>query len=387
MSHHIYLDFAASTPIDMTVRNAMQMILSAPEMVGNAASNHYFGHIANQCIEQARHQVATLINADQREIYWMSGATEANNFVLKGVAAHSLLKKKKIITSSIEHNCILNPLKWLKKMGVEVICVDPEPNGVVPIEQVIQHLDDETILVSLMHVNNETGVIQDIAKLGHQLKQHRALFHVDAAQSAGKIPIDVVKLDVDLMSFSAHKVYGPKGIGALYIRTGCEKQIEPLIHGGGHEGHLRSGTLPTHQCVGMGAAFAQAEQNLKMNQDKIQALSDKLISALYALDDVTINGAREQAVPNIVNVCFKGVEGEALMNELSMLAMSFGSACTADNIEPSHVLSAMGVSIADISRSIRISLGQTTTEEEIDIAINQINQAIAKLRKRRSFWR
>lgn len=386
MNNPIYLDYASSTPVAPQVAKAMSEVMSSSNAFGNPASQHFFGHVASELIEDARTHVADLLNADQREIYWVSGASEANNTVLKGVVAQSGLKKPKIITSSIEHAAVLSPCRTLANRDVEVVFIDPEPSGSVDINKIQAAVDDNTVLVSLMQVNNETGVIQDIETLAERLSKNEVLVHVDAAQGAGKLPLDLSVTPIDFVSLSAHKLYGPKGIGALYVRSGQEKSITALIEGGGHEGNLRSGTVATHQCVGMGEAFRLAGLNLEQNQKRITELSDRLLDGLLALDGVHVHGDRQHCMPNILNFSFDGVDGESLMTELNHLAVSFGSACTAENVEPSHVLAAMGYSRDEISRSMRFSIGSVTTREEINLAIKHVDDALTRLRKRASLW-
>jgi len=387
MSQPIYLDYAATTPVDPRVKEKMIHYLSLDGEFGNAASrSHAYGWTAEQAVEEARNNVAALVNANPKEIVWTSGATESDNLAIKGVAHFYQKKGKHIITSKTEHKAVLDTCRQLEREGFEVTYMDPEANGLIDMTKLEQAIRDDTILVSIMHVNNEIGVIQDIAAIGELTRSRGILFHVDAAQSAGKVPIDLEIMKVDLMSFSAHKIYGPKGIGALYVRRKPRVRLEAQMHGGGHERGMRSGTLATHQIVGMGEAFRIAKAEMQQDNARIKQLHDKLLNAVKQIDEVYINGDMEHKVPNILNVSFNYVEGESLIMALKGLAVSSGSACTSASLEPSYVLRALGRSDELAHSSIRFSLGRFTTEENIDYAIEQINNSIDKLRALSPLW-
>lgn len=377
----IYLDYAATTPADPRVAARMMQFLTLDGTFGNPASrSHRFGWQAEEAVDVARNQVAELVNADPREIVFTSGATEADNLAIKGAALSHQARGKHIITSQTEHKAVLDSCHQLEREGFEVTYLQPGHDGIVTPEMLAAALRADTVLVSLMHVNNETGVIQDIAALGALCREHDILFHVDATQSVGKLPIDVSTLPVDLMSFSAHKIYGPKGIGALWVRRKPRLLIDAQMHGGGHERGMRSGTLPVHQIVGMGEAYRIAREEMGTEVARLAALRQRLWQGISALSDVTLNGSLEQGAPNILNISFAHVEGESLIMALKDLALSSGSACTSASLEPSYVLRAMGVEQELAHSSLRFSLGRFTTEEEIDYAIELVNKAVTRLR-------
>ena len=383
----IYLDYAATTPVDPLVVEKMIKCLSMDGVFGNAASrSHPFGWEAEKAIELARQQVADLINANPKEIVWTSGATESDNLAIKGAAHFYGKKGKHIITSKTEHKAVLDTCRQLEREGYEVTYLDPNENGLITIDNLAGAIRDDTILVSIMHVNNELGVVQDIHAIGELTRSKGIIFHVDAAQSAGKLPIDLQSLKVDLMSFSAHKIYGPKGIGALYVRRKPRVRIEAQMHGGGHERGMRSGTLATHQIVGMGEAFRIAK--LKMDEDnaRIAKLTQRLLDGIKDIEEVYLNGDMEHHIPNILNVSFNFVEGESLIMALKDLAVSSGSACTSASLEPSYVLRALGRNDELAHSSIRFSIGRFTTAEDIDFAITQIRKSIDKLRALSPLW-
>ncbi|MCV6628126.1 MAG: IscS subfamily cysteine desulfurase, partial [Cellvibrionaceae bacterium] len=354
---------------------------------GNPASrSHIYGWKAEEAVEQARAQVAELINADPREIVWTSGATESDNLAIKGVAHFNKRKGQHIITSKIEHKAVLDPCRQLEREGFEVTYLEPDSDGIISPEQVLQALREDTTLVSLMHVNNEIGTITDIAAIGAICRQHKVLLHVDAAQSAGKIEIDVEAMQVDLMSFSAHKVYGPKGIGALYVRRKPRVRLEAQMHGGGHERGFRSGTLPTHQIVGMGEAFRLARLEMAQDHAHCEALKQRLWQGVKDMEAVSVNGSIEQRVSTNINISFAYVEGESLLMSLRDLAVSSGSACTSASLEPSYVLRALGVDDEMAHSSIRFSVGRFTSEQDIDYAIDKIRVAVEKLRELSPLW-
>jgi len=382
MGTPIYLDYSATTPVDPRVAKSMSDCLTLDGNFANPASrSHVFGWRAEEAVEDARQQVADLICADAREIVWTSGATEANNLALKGVAYAYAKQGKHIITSQIEHKAVLDPCKQLEKEGFEVTYLKPDSMGVIALGDIQASLREDTILVSLMHANNEIGVITDIEKIGALTRKNGTFFHVDAAQSTGKHPIDVNKMNVDLMSLTAHKTYGPKGIGALYVRRSPKVKIEAQIHGGGHERGMRSGTLATHQIVGMGESFAYAKTEMEADLAKISALRERLWSKLQTLPDVHLNGHPTQRVAGVLNVGFGGVEGELLLMSLGDIAVSSGSACTSASLEPSYVLRAMGLSNELAHSSLRISIGRFTTEEDVDCAAELIIKAVSGLRQ------
>jgi cysteine desulfurase len=387
MKTPIYLDYSATTPVDPRVAEVMCSYLTPDGKFGNAASrSHHFGWEAEKAVDEARQNVAALVNADPKEIVWTSGATESDNLAIKGVAHFYQKKGKHIITCKTEHKAVLDTCRQLEREGFEVTYLDPEPNGLIDLEKLKAALRDGTILVSIMHVNNEIGVIQDIKAIGELTREHGVLLHVDAAQSAGKVPIDLQDMKVDLMSFSAHKIYGPKGIGALYVRRKPRVRLEAQMHGGGHERGMRSGTLATHQIVGMGEAFKLAKQEMAADNERIRMLRDRLLKGIGDIEEVYINGDMEQRIPHNLNISFNFVEGESLMMALKDLAVSSGSACTSASLEPSYVLRALGRNDELAHSSIRFSIGRFTTEEEIDFAIEQIKKNIGKLRELSPLW-
>ena len=377
----IYLDYAATTPADPRVASKMMQFLTLDGTFGNPASrSHRFGWQAEEAVDVARNQVAELVNADPREIIFTSGATESDNLALKGAAHAQRARGQHIITSQTEHKAVLDSCKQLESEGFTVTYLTPPANGIITPDAVRAALRDDTVLVSLMHVNNEIGVIQDIAAIGELCRARDILFHVDATQSVGKLPIDLSALKVDLMSFSAHKLYGPKGIGALYVRRKPKVTIDAQMHGGGHERGMRSGTLPVHQIVGMGEAFHLAREAQESEMARLAALRARLWQGLSALDGVQLNGDLAQSAPNILNISFAGVDGESLIMALKDLALSSGSACTSASMEPSYVLRAIGLDEALAHSSLRFSLGRFTTEEEIDYAIALVQKVVSRLR-------
>ena len=387
MKFPIYFDYAATTPVDPRVAKEMMACLTMDGNFGNPASrSHRFGWQAEEAVDIARNQIAELINADSREIVFTSGATESNNLAIKGAAHFYSKKGKHIITSKTEHKAVLDTCRQLEREGFEVTYLEPQSNGIITVEQIENALRDDTVLVSIMHVNNEIGIIQDIAAIGEMLRARKVIFHVDAAQSAGKIAIDLSELKVDLMSFSGHKIYGPKGIGALYVRRKPRIRLEAQTHGGGHERGMRSGTLATHQIVGMGEAFRVAKEDMEKDQAHIKALSQRLIDGLMKIEETHLNGDRELGYNGIVNISFNYVEGESLMMALKDLAVSSGSACTSASLEPSYVLRALGLNDEMAHSSIRFSVGRFTTEAEIDHAIEQMTSSIGKLREMSPLW-
>lgn len=379
MKKPVYLDYAATTPVDPAVAEEMIKYLTPDGFFGNPASrSHGFGWQAEAAVEAARGQVASLIHADPREIVWTSGATESDNLAIKGAVAGR--NKAHIITSVIEHKAVVDTCKWLEARGVEVTWLEPGSDGVIQPQQVFDALKPETILVSLMLVNNELGCVTDISTIGAELRARGVLFHVDAAQAAGKIAVDVATMPVDLMSLSGHKVYGPKGVGALYVRRSPDVRIEAQIHGGGHERGMRSGTLPTHQVVGMGKAFAISELGLVDEIRKLEALRAEFLGGLEGLSGVSLNGSETCRVPGIMNLSFEGVDAESLMLGLRQLAVSSGSACASATIEPSYVLRGIGLSEELAHRALRFSIGRFTTSEEIAFASAQIVDVVTRLR-------
>lgn len=387
MKTPIYFDYSATTPVDPRVAEKMCQFLTTEGAFGNAASrSHQFGWEADEAIKQARQQVADLINADPREIIWTSGATESDNLAIKGAAHFYQKNGKHIITCKTEHKAVLDSCRQLEREGFEVTYLEPETNGLIDLEKLKSAMRDDTILVSIMHVNNEVGVIQDIKAIGELTRERKIIFHVDAAQSAGKVPIDMNDLKVDLMSFSAHKIYGPKGIGALFVRRKPRIRLEAQMHGGGHERGMRSGTLATHQIVGMGEAFKLAKEEMAADNERVRILRDRLLKGVSGIEEVYINGDMEQRIPHNLNISFNFVEGESLIMALKELAVSSGSACTSSSLEPSYVLRALGRSDELAHSSIRFSMGRFTTEEEVDFAIEKINSNIGKLRELSPLW-
>lgn len=383
----IYLDYSATCPVDPRVAEKMMQCLTMDGLFGNPASrSHRFGWQAEEAVDLARNQVADLIGADPREIVFTSGATESNNLAIKGVAHFYASKGKHIITSKTEHKAVLDTCRQLEREGFEVTYLEPMPNGLFTIEMIENAMRNDTILVSIMHVNNEIGVVQNIAAIGDLCRSRKILLHVDAVQSVGKIPVDVEALKVDLLSVSAHKVYGPKGIGALFVRRKPRVRLEAQMHGGGHERGMRSGTLPTHQIVGMGEAFRIAKEEMVSEGERILALRQRLWNGIKDIEAVYINGDLDQRVPGNLNVSFAYVEGESLIMALKDLAVSSGSACTSASLEPSYVLRALGLNDELAHSSIRFSMGRFTTEEEIDYAVKLIRDSIGRLREMSPLW-
>ena len=381
----IYMDYSATTPVDTRV--AQKMIPHLTENFGNPASrSHSFGWTAEQAVENAREEVAGLVGCDPKEIVWTSGATESDNLAIKGAAHFYQSKGKHLITLKTEHKAVIDTLRELEREGFCVTYLDPLPNGLLDLEKLKEAIRPDTILVSIMHVNNEIGVIQDISAIGALCRVKGVIFHVDAAQSTGKVAIDLRKLKVDLMSFSAHKTYGPKGIGALFVRRKPRIRLEAQMHGGGHERGMRSGTLPTHQIVGMGEAFRIAREEMAMENERIRMLRDRLYNGLKDMEEVYVNGDMGQRIPHNLNISFNYVEGESLMMAIKDLAVSSGSACTSASLEPSYVLKALGHSDELAHSSIRFSIGRFTTEEEVDYAIQLLKNKIARLRELSPLW-
>jgi cysteine desulfurase len=387
MRKPIYLDYSATTPVDPRVAEKMCACLTLDGNFGNPASrSHVFGWKADEAVEEARNQVAALIGADPKEVIWTSGATESNNLAIKGAAHFYSAKGKHLITCKTEHKAVLDTCRQLEREGFEVTYLDPEPSGLVSLDKLAAAIRPDTVLVSLMHVNNEIGVIQDLAAIGKLCRAKGVLLHSDAAQSAGKIPVDVNALNVDLLSLSAHKMYGPKGIGALYVRRKPRVRIEAQMHGGGHERGMRSGTLPTHQIVGMGEAARLAKLELADEMARLRKLRDRLYQGVQGIEEVYLNGDLEHRVPGNLNVSFNFVEGESLIMALKDIAVSSGSACTSASLEPSYVLRALGRNDELAHSSIRFTIGRFTTEEEIDYAIKLIHDRIGKLRELSPLW-
>ena len=381
----IYLDYAATTPVDPRVVRAMLPYLG--EQFGNPASrSHAFGWAAEEGVEIAREQVAALIGADSREIVWTSGATESNNLAIKGAAQFHRGRGRHVVTVKTEHKAVLDACRELEREGFDVTYLDVGPDGLLDPEAFAAALRPDTVLASVMFVNNEIGVIQDVATLGTICRARGVLFHVDAAQATGKVDIDLTDLPVDLMSLSAHKTYGPKGVGALYVRRKPRVRIAAQIHGGGHENGLRSGTLPTHQIVGMGEAYRLAREGMHADNAHIRILRDRLLSRLQAIPEIRVNGHLEQRVPHNLNVSFEFVEGESLLMGIKGVAVSSGSACTSASLEPSYVLRALGLSDEVAHSSIRFSIGRFTTAEEIDTAAERITSTVARLRELSPLW-
>ena len=383
----IYLDYSATTPVDPRVAKIMMECLTLDGNFGNPASrSHLFGWKAEEAAENARAQVAHLIGADPREIVWTSGATESNNLAIKGVAHFNVKKGKHIVTSKIEHKAVLDTCRQLEREGFDVTYLDPTPEGLIQPQQVADALRDDTTIVSIMHVNNEIGTINDIAAIGAICRAKGVVYHVDAAQSTGKVALNMAELPVDLLSMSAHKTYGPKGIGALYVCRKPRVRIEAQMHGGGHERGMRSGTLPTHQIVGMGEAFRIAGEEMDVENSRILALRNRLLNGVSDMEQVFVNGSLDHRVASNLNISFAFVEGESLIMALKDLAISSGSACTSASLEPSYVLRALGLSDELAHSSLRFSIGRFTTEEEIDYAIIQVRRAVEKLRELSPLW-
>ena len=386
----IYLDYAATTPVDQRVADEMMQCLTMEGNFGNPASrSHRFGWQAEELVDQARNDIADLINADPREIVFTSGATESNNLAIKGAANFYQKKGKHVITVKTEHKAVIDTCRELERQGFEVTYMDVEENGLLDLKKLEATMREDTILVSVMHVNNELGVIQDIATIGEMCRERKIMFHVDGAQSAGKVKVDLKELKVDFMSFSGHKAYGPKGVGALYVRRKPRARLEAQMHGGGHERGMRSGTLATHQLVGMGTAFRIAKQDFEKDHAHISALRQRLIDGVMGedgMDEVYFNGCVEQSVPGIVNISFNFVEGESLLMAVKDIAVSSGSACTSASLEPSYVLRALGRNDELAHSSIRFSIGRFTTEGEIDYTVKLLNSSIGKLRDMSPLW-
>jgi cysteine desulfurase len=383
----IYLDYSATTPVDPRVAAKMVDCLTAEGNFGNPASrSHAFGWKAEEAVENARRQVAELVNADPREIVWTSGATESDNLAIKGVAHFYVTKGKHIVTSKIEHKAVLDTTRQLEREGFEVTYIEPGEDGVITPAMVEAALRDDTVLVSIMHVNNEIGTINDIAAIGELTRSRGVLFHVDAAQSTGKVEIDLEAMKVDLMSFSAHKTYGPKGVGALYVRRKPRVRLEAQMHGGGHERGMRSGTLAAHQSVGMGEAFRIAKEEMAAENERITKLRDRFYKKVEHLEELYVNGSMTSRVPHNLNLSFNYVEGESLIMALKDLAVSSGSACTSASLEPSYVLRALGRNDELAHSSIRFTFGRFTTEEEVDYAAQKVSEAVTKLRELSPLW-
>lgn len=385
----IYLDYAATTPVDERVAKKMMEYMTKDGVFGNPASrSHKFGWEAEEAVDVARNQIADLIGADAREIVFTSGATESDNLAIKGAAHFYQTKGKHIITVKTEHKAVLDTCRQLEREGFEVTYLEPETTGLVDIAKFEAAIRPDTILVSVMHVNNEIGVIQPIEEIGKICRAKKIIFHVDATQSVGKIPVDVQALNVDLMSFSSHKLYGPKGIGGLYVCRKPRVRLEAIIHGGGHERGMRSGTLPVHQIVGMGEAYRIAKEEMVTEMPRIKALRDRLFNGFKDMDEVYVNGTMEagKRVDSNLNISFNFVEGESMMMSLKDIAVSSGSACTSASLEPSYVLRALGLNDELAHSSIRFSIGRWTTEEEIDHTIEIVEKAVTKLRELSPLW-
>lgn len=383
----IYLDYSATTPVDERVAASMAECLTMQGNFGNPASrSHPFGWKAEEAVEEARRNVAELIGAVPKEIVWTSGATESDNLAIKGAAIFNKKKGKHIITMKTEHKAVLDTCRQLERDGFEVSYMDPMENGLLDLEAFKKEIRDDTTVVSIMHVNNEIGVIQDIAAIGAITREKGIVFHVDAAQSPGKVAIDVDEMNVDLMSLCAHKVYGPKGIGALYVRRKPRVRLEAQIHGGGHERGMRSGTLPTHQIVGMGEAFRIAREEMATENERMRALRDRLWNGVKDMEEIYLNGDLEQRIPGNLNISFNFVEGESLIMSLKDIAVSSGSACTSASLEPSYVLRAIGRNDELAHSSIRFTMGRFSTEEEVDFTIEKVREAVEKLRELSPLW-
>ncbi|PRC91243.1 IscS subfamily cysteine desulfurase [Solimicrobium silvestre] len=381
----IYMDYSATTPIDPRV--ADKMIPYLREQFGNPASrSHVYGWTAEQAVEEARANVAALIGADPREIVWTSGTTESNNLALKGAAQFYKTRGKHIITVKTEHKAVLDTVRELERQGFEATYLQPQENGLITVEQLAAAVRPDTILVSVMWVNNEIGVIQPIAEIGEFCRSKNIIFHCDAAQATGRVDIDMETVKVDLLSLTAHKTYGPKGIGALYVRRKPRIRIEAQMHGGGHERGMRSGTLPTHQIVGMGEAFRLAKEEMVEENRRIEALRDRLANGLKEIEEVYINGDMAHRIPHNLNVSFNYVEGESLIMAIKDIAVSSGSACTSASLEPSYVLRALGRSDELAHSSIRFTMGRFTTEQEIDFTIALMKEKVSKLRDLSPLW-
>ena len=383
----LYFDYASTTPVDIRVVDKMKDCLSIDGSFGNPGSrSHAFGWQAEELVEEARINVSNLLNCDPREIIWTSGATESDNLAIKGAANFYKEKGKHIITSKIEHKAVLDTCRQLESEGFEITYLDPDENGAISIKTIEDNIRKDTTLVSLMHINNEIGVINDIDKIGDLCRENGVIFHVDAAQSAGKINIDLSSLKVDLMSFSAHKIYGPKGIGALYVRRRPRIRLQPLFHGGGQERGIRAGTLPTHQIVGMGEAFKIAMNEMTKDHEKISSHRDTLWKGLNDMEEIYVNGSVDTGYPGIFNLSFNYVEGESLIMALKNIAVSSGSACTSASLEPSYVLRAIGRPDELAHSSIRFSFGRFTTKDEVDSTVELVKDSVSQLREISPLW-
>jgi len=381
----IYMDYSATTPVDPRV--AEKMIPFITESYGNPASrSHPYGWTAEKAVEEARKEVAKLVNADPREIIWTSGATESNNLAIKGASNFYSSKGKHILSVATEHKAVIDAVREMERLGYETTFLQPEPDGLIDIDKFKKAIRPDTVLASVMLVNNEIGVVQDIEAIGNLCRQEKVIFHVDAAQATGKVTIDLEKLPVDLMSFSAHKTYGPKGVGALYVRRKPRIRIEAQMHGGGHERGMRSGTLATHQIVGMGEAFRIAREEMEMENARVKKLQSRLLSGLTEIEETYVNGDIEKRVPHNLNISFNYVEGESLIMAIKGIAVSSGSACTSASLEPSYVLRALGRSDELAHSSIRFSIGRFTKESDIDYTIGLLKEKIGKLRDLSPLW-
>ncbi|MAA92646.1 MAG: IscS subfamily cysteine desulfurase [Gammaproteobacteria bacterium] len=383
----VYFDYAATCPVDPRVAAKMQDCLLIDGTFGNPASrSHEFGWKADEAVEKARLHVANLVKADSREIVWTSGATESDNLAIKGAARFYKDRGNHIITSKIEHKAVLDPCRQLEREGFEVTYLDPDENGVITLENIQKHVKETTILLSIMHINNELGAVNDIEKIGKYTRENNIIFHVDAAQSTGKLPINLSQLDVDLMSFSGHKTYAPKGIGALYVRRKPRVRLEALIHGGGHERGFRAGTLPTHQIVGMGEAYRIAAEEMEQDNKKIAKLAEIFWKEVSGIEEIYLNGSFKNKVPNITNISFAYIEGESLIMALKDVAVSSGSACTSASLEPSYVLRALGRADELAHSSIRFSFGRFTTEKEVKMVAETTKKVVHQLRELSPLW-
>ena len=383
----IYLDYASTTPADKRVAQKIYEHLTLEGNFGNPASrSHAYGWTAEESVEEARAHVANLVNCDPREIVFTSGATESDNLAIKGVANFYKSKGKHIITSKIEHKAVLDPCRQLEREGFTVTYLDPNEFGIITPKQIEEAIQEDTVLISIMHINNELGTVNDIQAIGSLARSKGIFFHVDAAQSTGKVAIDLRELEIDLMSFSAHKTYGPKGVGALFVSRKPRVRLEAQIHGGGHERGMRSGTLATHQIVGMGEAFRLAKLEMESDNKRIAMLHKRLLDGIQHIEEIYINGGLDHKVPNILNVSFAYIEGESLMMALKDIAVSSGSACTSASLEPSYVLRALGRKDELAHSSIRFSIGRFTTEEEVDYTVSILDQAVSRLRELSPLW-
>ena len=382
-----YMDYSSTTPVDARVAKKMAKFLTMEGDFGNPASrSHFYGWQAEKAVDEARSQVADLVGADPREIVWTSGATESNNLAIKGIAHFYEKRGKHIITLKTEHKAVLDTCRQLEREGFEVTYLDPLPNGLLDMDVFKKTIREDTILASIMHVNNEIGVIQDLQVIGDICRENKVFFHVDAAQSVGKLEINLESLPVDLMSFSAHKIYGPKGMGALYVSRKPRVRLEAQMHGGGHERGMRSGTLATHQIVGIGEAFAIAKAEMKDEGERVQKLRDRLLAGFSDMEEVVVNGDLDQRISGNLNISFNYVEGESLMMAISDVAVSSGSACTSSSLEPSYVLRALGLTDELAHSSIRFSVGRYTTEKDVDDAITLVREKVQKLRDLSPLW-